>query len=94
VKTALGRLEKIDLREYWVREAADFTPWLAEPANLALLGETLDLDLESEDTEVRVGPFRADLLAKDGATGASDRLRLGYSESRALFEPLSIDVRR
>ena len=26
----LGRLEKVDLREYWKREDTHFTPWLSE----------------------------------------------------------------
>ena len=37
-KPILGRLEKIDVRTYWEREDIDFTPWLAEPENSALLG--------------------------------------------------------
>ena len=45
----LGRLEKItDLREVWKTEAQDFTPWLANEENLALLGETIHMDLELE----------------------------------------------
>ncbi len=61
----LGRLRKIDLRHEWPTEAQDFTPWLAREENLALLGETLQLDLELEAVEQNVGPFRADILCKD-----------------------------
>ncbi|MCF6233182.1 MAG: DUF4268 domain-containing protein [Rhodobacteraceae bacterium] len=63
--TNLGRLEKIDLRKEWPSEAQDFTPWLAQEENLALLSETLSLDLELEAVEQNVGPFRADILCKD-----------------------------
>jgi len=62
---ALGTFKKVDLREYWKDEARDFTPWLAIDTNLELLGETLGLDIELEDTDVSVGNFRADLVAKD-----------------------------
>jgi hypothetical protein len=61
----LGRLEKIDLREIWRTEALDFTPWLAREENIAILSETLGLDLEVEAQERNVGPFRADILCKD-----------------------------
>ncbi len=37
----LGRLEKVDLRDVWSKEAGDFTPWLALEENLLLLGETI-----------------------------------------------------
>lgn len=61
----LGRLEKLDLRKIWDNEAEDFTPWLAEEGNLALLGDTLGLELDLEAQEKGVGPFRADILCKD-----------------------------
>lgn len=64
----LGRLERIELRNIWLSEAVDFTPWLARPENIALLGETLGIDLEVEAQEKSVGPFRADILCKDTGT--------------------------
>jgi hypothetical protein len=62
---ALGRLEKVELRTAWTSEWNDFTPWLAKPENLKLLGETVGIDLEFEAQEKEVGPFRADILCKD-----------------------------
>lgn len=64
----LGRLEKVALREIWPHEAGDFTPWLAQDHNLALLGDTLGLELVLEAQEQEVGPFKADILAKDVST--------------------------
>ena len=58
----LDRLQPIELRDIWVNEASDFTPWLAEEENLALLGETLGMELELEGQELDVGDFRADIL--------------------------------
>ena len=61
----LGRLMKVDLREFFKDETRDFTPWLAEETNLELLGDTLGLDIELEDIEMRVGKFFADIVALD-----------------------------
>lgn len=61
----LGRLERVDLREFWKDEAKDFTPWLMGEENLELLGETLGIEIELEDTDVTVGNFKADIVAKD-----------------------------
>ena len=61
----LSRLEKVDLRQVFNSEAADFTPWLAEPENLKLLGDTIGIELELSKQEKEVGPFRADLLCKN-----------------------------
>lgn len=69
----LGRLEMVDLREAWANEATSFTPWLAKPENLALLGDAIGLELAAEAVEQHVGPFRADILCKVATT---DRLVL------------------
>ena len=69
-KKELGLLSSVDLRDYWVDEAQDFTPWLSEEQNLALLSETLGLDLELEDTEVSVGSFKADIVARDATSNS------------------------
>ncbi len=61
----LSRLERVDLSEVWKSEPASFTPWLAE--NLAILGETLGMDLVLEAREKKVGPYRADIVCKDTA---------------------------
>lgn len=61
----LGRLKRVELREIWTSEATSFTPWLARAENLAILGDTLKIELELEAQERAVGPFRADLLCKD-----------------------------
>lgn len=66
-KKQLGRLEKIDLREAWLSESSDFTPWLAQEKNLKLLSETIGIELECESIEKYVGPFRADIICKDTA---------------------------
>lgn len=66
--TALGRLERVDLRTAWTDEARHFTPWLALPENLSVLAETLGYGedgLELESVERGVGPFRADIVCRD-----------------------------
>ena len=68
----LSRLEPVDLREVWHSEPEDFTPWLAKPENITLLGETLGLDLDVESTEAGVGPYRADIVCRDTADGSSE----------------------
>ncbi len=70
IDTPLSRLTRVDLRDIWTSEATGFTPWLARPDNLSVLGETLGIDLEFEAQEKAVGPFRADILCKDIGTDA------------------------
>ena len=62
----LGEIKKVQLRKIWKNEAYDFTPWLSE--NLEQIGEAIGLELEFEDKEVSVGPYSADILAKDAGT--------------------------
>lgn len=67
---ALARLERVQLRDVWLSESADFTPWLASPPNIKLLADTIGLDLEVEAQEKNVGPFRADILCKETTSNA------------------------
>ena len=80
----LARIEKVDLREVWSNEAADFTPWLQE--NIDQLGDALGMDLEVEEREASVGTFSLDLLAREGSgrpviienqLGTTDHTHLG-----------------
>jgi hypothetical protein len=60
----LGRLVSVPLREVWAHEANDFTPWLADGENLALLADTPQLgQLQLQGTEVAVGNFSIDIRA-------------------------------
>lgn len=62
----LGILKTVTPRQKWNNEARDFTPWLAN--NISELNKALGLELEVENTEVSVGPYSADILAKDTGT--------------------------
>lgn len=60
----LGKLHRMDLRNIWLSEPQDFTPWLAQEDNLKILGDALGIELELEAQERNVGPFRADILCR------------------------------
>ncbi len=62
VKTALAKLEEVDLREIWPDEARDFTPWLASEEGLKLLSEAVGADLRFAQREAPVGPYSCDLV--------------------------------
>ena len=64
----IGNIEQVPITSVWPHEANDFTPWLA--GNLPLLGNELGMDLELEGTEVPVGNFSLDILAKDANSDA------------------------
>lgn len=64
----LGTLQRVDLRDVWQHEQYHFTPWLAEAANLEVLGSTLGMELELVGIEVAVGPYAADIVCTDALT--------------------------
>lgn len=58
----VGRLEKVDLRKVWIKEASDFTTWLEN--NLDILSEQLGFDLSPLEKEKSAGTFSADIFAE------------------------------
>ena len=50
----------------WANEQYDFTPWLAD--HIEKLGEKIGMELEVVGREVSVGPYSADILAKETST--------------------------
>ena len=60
-----GRLNAVDIKVAWPGDASDFTPWLANDEPLALLGETLGMELEFVEAEKGVSPFRADIVERE-----------------------------
>ena len=65
----LGKLYEIkDLRKVWPHEASDFTPWLAEDDNLALLADAVGLEITVDETESSVGDFNVDIYARETGT--------------------------
>lgn len=65
-----GRLARVPIRDVWARECPDFAPWLAEPGNLASLGEAVGLRLAHPATERRAAGCQADIVCRDAAAGS------------------------
>ena len=82
------KLERVNIRKVFPREAGDFTPWMKEKG-LEILAKSLGLKLEFVNMEVPVGVggFKADVLARNIADetnvvienqfGGSDHKHLG-----------------
>jgi hypothetical protein len=65
----LGKLQEVkDLRKVWPHEALDFTPWLAQEENLALLADTIGMEITLTETESDVGSFNVDIYALETGT--------------------------
>ncbi len=79
-KQRLGKLTSVEVTECWPDEARDFTPWLATDG-LSLLAEALGLDLVVEGTEVAVGRFSADIVARDTAGNSRVVIENQYGRS-------------
>ena len=60
----VAKLTRVPLRDIWGDEARNFTPWLASEEALGLLSEVIGRDLELIGTEVAVGPYSADVVAR------------------------------
>lgn len=61
----LGKMQRVELRTIWQNEAGDFTPWLAQSDNLAVLANILGMELELEAMEESVGSYRADIICRN-----------------------------
>ena len=84
-----GELKSVDLREAWPHEAHNFTPWLSD--NLERLSAAIGVPLESEGTEVAVGPFAADILARNPMDGSRVLIenQLGFTDHTHLGQILT-----
>ncbi len=65
----IGKLVEVDVRELWKHEQYDFSKWLSKEENIEYLNDILGLTLVEINTEVYVGPYRCDLVARDETTG-------------------------
>jgi hypothetical protein len=64
---SLSQLSQVSLRDFWPDEAKDFTPWLAQEKSLTLLSESIQLPIDGViQTEVKSGPYRADIVVGEG----------------------------
>ena len=59
----IGKLEKVDLRDLWKHEERDFSAWLAQEENLAMLSDVIGVDINLIERESQVGGLSADLYA-------------------------------
>ena len=59
---AVGRIERVPLREVWPNEERDFTPWLKD--NIDVLGEAIGVLLSSPEREQPAGDFVVDIQAE------------------------------
>ncbi len=65
----LGKLKEVkDLRQVWMNEASDFTPWLAQEGNLSQLADAVGLEITLDETESSVGDFKVDICATELGT--------------------------
>lgn len=65
----IGKLEKVELRDLWKHEERDFSAWLAQDENLAMLSDEIGVDIALIERESHVGGFSADLYAEESSTG-------------------------
>ena len=61
--SAIGKLQRVPLREVWKHEAYNFTRWLQD--NLEVLNDVLGISLSNAEREQSAGDFSVDLVAED-----------------------------
>jgi RecB family endonuclease NucS len=61
--SAIGKIQRVPLREVWRHEAHDFTAWLRD--NIDVLNDALNLSLSNAEREQAAGDFSVDLVAED-----------------------------
>ena len=65
----LGKLQEIDdVRQIWPNEAKDFTPWLSQDENIAILSEEIGIDITVSETESAIGDFAVDIFGVETGT--------------------------
>lgn len=74
-KPNLGRLEKVDVTQYWQSAAEDFAPWLCLEENIQLLGEAIELPIEVVLDAHQMADRQADLLCRE--TGTKNWILIG-----------------
>lgn len=57
-----------ELCKVWVHEAQDFTPWLSQDGNIALLSDAIGIDITVDETESSVGDFNVDIFVAETGT--------------------------
>jgi hypothetical protein len=64
---AIGKIERVPLRDVWRHEAHNLTTWLEE--NIDVLNDALGLALANVERERAAGAFSADLVGEDDSGG-------------------------
>lgn len=65
MKTSLGKLKYVSVRDVWKTESGDFTPWLAKPENMEKLGDAIGINFGPAVPEISVGQYRADIFTTE-----------------------------
>ena len=78
----VGTIEKVDIRQVWRSESANFTPWLR--SNIAELDKVLGLGMTNPRSEVGAGNFSIDIVAETDVGEIVVENQYGHSDHRHL----------